>query len=334
MYRFKKSVLSGLLVGTLLAVSACSGNNAAGDVNDPATEGLTTVKVAWVPAGGTMAFALGEEKGIFEDHGIKIEYAPPAQNSVLQISQILNGQVDVGFGSITGVISANSKKLPVQAISSFQRDFNEDDKTNYSVLVPENSDIEQFTDLNGKNVAVNSLQGTWDTAVKEAVSAAGGDPSSINFVNVPFSDQATALAEGHVDAAYTLQPFVSTMLQAGNRSIGDAQAAALGDEQGGSDVMFTSKKLIQDNPELVKSLVAGLTEASKYAKEHPEELRAMLSEKTGIPAEIVNNAPMPNYTTVMPQEMAQKWIDLLVKYEIIAEPVDVEEVLWAGAPTE
>jgi NitT/TauT family transport system substrate-binding protein len=326
------------VLAALLAFAACGGDDDGGSSGGAGTAAgsgeLREVKVALVPLGGTMAIVLGEQKGIFEKHGVRLKHVTPAPTGAGQIPQLLNGQANVGLGALTSVITASSKNLPVQAVAAFSKDFERDGDTDVALVIPGDSDVKGYGDLEGKTVAVNSLQGSWEVSVREAVAKDGGDPKKVKLVAIPFADQAAAMRQKRVDGVMTLQPFVSSFLQQGYRSLGDPQAEAMGDADNVANVAFMAKSFLAKQPEAAKGFVAGLKEASEYANAHPDEIRKLTISETGVPADLVNKAPVPDFSAVIPPADIERWSELLVKYGILKAAVPVERVLWSGAPTE
>jgi NitT/TauT family transport system substrate-binding protein len=197
--------------------------------------------------------------------------------------------------------------------------------------VPEDSDIRSFEDLQGKTVAVNGLESFWDLEVKEAVRRAGGDPDEVEMVAVPFPDQVAAIKQGRVDAVSTFQPFSGQLLADGHRSIGDPAAAALGPRSVGS-VMMASKQYIDENPDVMKRLVAAWEEAVEYANSHPDEVRATLAETTGAPPEAVANLQLPWYVSGVDRKSAEAFTRLMVRHGMLEEAPPVDDFVWPEAP--
>jgi NitT/TauT family transport system substrate-binding protein len=67
-------------------------------------------------------------------------------------------------------------------------------------VVTREASIRTAADLAGKRVAVNTLKNIGDTTIRASVRKAGGDPSSIKFVELAFPDMPAALQAGRVDA--------------------------------------------------------------------------------------------------------------------------------------
>ena len=73
------------------------------------------------------------------------------------------------------------------------------------------SAIKSAKDLEGKKVAVNTLKNIGDTAVRESVRKAGGDPAKVKFVELPFDQMPAALDERAGRRRLVVEPALATI---------------------------------------------------------------------------------------------------------------------------
>lgn len=341
--RYRPLAAAATLLATALIAAACgssssggspsSSNAAAAGSSGSSGSGLTTMTVAFTPTSDGMAFKIADQRGFFKQHGIQIKYAVAAATGAEQIAQILNGQITMGQGAYTGAITAVSHNLPIVITNAMDQDYHKGNQSGFGTMVAANSGITSFKQLEGKTVAVNSLQGNWQVSLEQAVKADGGDPSKVHLVAIPFADQVTALKSGRVNAISTLQPFVSQLTAAGYRNLGDAQAIGFGGQQNSVvNVTFMAKKYTQEHPAVVKNFVAALQQADDWANAHPAQTRQVIEQVTKTPASVVNATPVPDYTTHLGANQTNAWSQLLVKYGILKSAPAASQVQWSGAP--
>ena len=67
-------------------------------------------------------------------------------------------------------------------------------------------------DLEGKTVAVNTLNNIGPVTINHWMEKHGGDYTKIKYVEVPFPDMGAALEAKRVDAAFTVEPAYSGAL--------------------------------------------------------------------------------------------------------------------------
>jgi NitT/TauT family transport system substrate-binding protein len=324
-----KTVVVGILTG-LLVLAAC-GSGA--DSERSADEGgLTTVKGPVPSAAADLAaYRIAVDKGIFKKHGIKLETVSVPNDGTSGAAALLNGQLDVGGATIVTAIQGVGKGLDLRALCAFSSDTKVDGRTVWDTLVPADSDVQSYADLEGKTVAVVGTQGSADLALNAAVTKDGGDWKKVKYVSMALPDQVPALLQGKVDAVYTLQPFVTGLLAQGARSIGNAQAFAFGDDHVTSLVVTTSQKFLDRDPKAAAAFVEALQEASDYANEHPDEVKSLLvkaTEATGPAAQAIQGAVLPVFTTKLDASTVDRWSGLMVDQGLLKKAPKASDVLW------
>jgi NitT/TauT family transport system substrate-binding protein len=325
-----------LAIASMGLLAACGGDD---DATSTSASGGTSAEqpiklsVGYVPVADEAILKLPIAQDTFKKHGIDLEFGKAAPTGAGQTAQLLNGQLDVGIGALTGVMAGVSQNIPVVTISAMTHDFEKGDQTAYATIARKGSGIESFKDLEGKTVAVNSLQGVWEIITREAVAKDGGDPKKVKLVVVPFADQVTALKSGRVDAITSAQPFIASLVAEGNKRLGDPQALASGDKESVATVAMMSKALVQKEPDAPTRWVAALTELADYANAHPDEVRKAIIAETKSPADVVNNAPVPAYSPAIPRSNVETFNDLMVKYGAQKKPVTADQVLWDAVPS-
>ena len=335
--RFRLGTAASLLA-IVLTVAACgsddsSSGSAASTSSSSSGTKDATITLAFTPSSPGVCFKVSDERGLFKKQGITIKYGTAAPTGAAQIAQILNGQITAGQGAYTGVIAAVGNNLPVVITNAQDEDYDKDGQTAFATVVGKDSGITSFKQLEGKSVAVNSLQGNWEVSLKEAVAQDGADPSKVKLVAVPFADQVTALKSGRVDAISTLQPFIAQLTAQGFKSIGDPQAIGFGGKKDSVvNVTFMAKKYVEANPDVVKGFVAALTEGNEWCNAHPDEMKKAIARITKAPQEVVNATPIPVYNSNLGPTTTDDWSKLMVKYGILKKAPATDQVQWSGAP--
>ncbi len=314
--------------GALALLLAGCGGDDAGSTSAGQGEGQETINiVAGVAVSPSSAVLLiGQEQGFFEEEGIELELGQAA-SAAGGVPNLINGQLDVVLGGISGVVTAVAQGIPVQFVSGAVTDVETPQGTIYQTMVAPDSGIESFADLEGKTVAVNSLNCCWDFWIREAVEKDGGDPSTLNLVQLPFPEQAGALRNGSVDAVSTLQPFATQMRLEGFVDIGDSAAIAYDNPSNGNTNYFMATSFLQENPGLLERWQRALQRSSDYANENPEEVRALIVERVGTPADLVEQAPLPHYTAELDIDTIEKEAEFAVKYGVIEEAPSIEDMV-------
>jgi NitT/TauT family transport system substrate-binding protein len=261
--------------------------------------------------------------GIFEEHGLDVT-VQPIQGGAQAMPALINGDIDFSIGQPFGAMRASLQGLDVKIISNYAQSLTEGDDIN-SVVVGAGSDITKPADLAGKKVSVNSLGAAGDLTIKAAVEADGGDPSTIEFVEVAFPDAQAQLDAGNIDAAWVPEPFVSIIVGAGGARVVDPYQAVL---PGLPTLMvMTTGKTVADDPELVQSVRDAFTDAFAWAADNDEAVRQSLVDEMKLPEPAAANLRFPTFSTEIDRDVLQGLADLAVKYKYFDKSPDLDVLI-------
>ncbi|MHC3471431.1 ABC transporter substrate-binding protein [Streptomyces sp. 7R007] len=302
-----RRLLAGLCAGaSLLAATACGSSDGGSPGRSTSSGGVTTVKVGIIPILDVAPLYLGQQKGIFEKHGLKLTMTP-AQGGAAIVPGVVSGQFQFGFSNMTSLMIAQTNNVPVKAVANGVNSTGVDGKDFGATVVAKNSTIKSAKDLAGKKVAVNTLKNINDTTVRQSVRKAGGDPSKVKFVELAFDQMPAALDKGQVDAAMAVEPALSTILGQGGREIASSYVDVAKDLT--VAMYFTSQSYAQKNPTVVKNFQAAMKESLTYAGGHPDEVRQVLTTYTKIPSTLLPKLTLPSW----PAEPDRASIETLMK---------------------
>jgi NitT/TauT family transport system substrate-binding protein len=302
-----RRLLAGLTAGAFLLVATACGSSDDGSPDAGASSGgTTTVKVGLIPIVDVAPLYLGRQKGLFEKHGLKLEFTT-AQGGAAIVPGVVSGQFQFGFSNVTSLMVAQSNNVPVKAVVNGIASTGVQGKDFNALMVKKGSAIRSAKDLEGKKLAINTLKNINETAVRASVRKAGGDPDKVKFVELAFDQMAAALDKGQIDAACVVEPATATV-----RSQGGVQIASpLVDVAPNLTVAmyFTSQQYQQKNPEVVKKFQEATAESLAYADQHPDEVRQIVTTYTKIPASVLAQVTLPKW----PAEANRSSIEALEK---------------------
>nr|BFF22009.1 NrtA/SsuA/CpmA family ABC transporter substrate-binding protein [Promicromonospora thailandica] len=307
-----------------LVLAACGGTSDAGGEQGADDGGLTPVTVGVIPIVDVAPIYLGVQEGFFEDQGLDVTLEL-AQGGAAIVPAVVSGDYQFGFSNVTSLLVASSQGLPLKAVAAGNFTTGEPGEDFGAVVVPEGSDIKDAADLAGKTVAVNTLNNIGDTTVRNVVDDAGGAGDDVEFVEMGFPDMPAAVAGEQVDAAWVVEPHLTTALEQG------ATVVASNFAETDPDLMiaayFTSDQQIAENPETVEAFTAAMEESLTYAQEHPDETRAVLDTYTEIDPAVKEAMVMPRFSAELTDASFQLLADLGEEHGMFDEPVDVSKLL-------
>ena len=211
-----------------LVLAACGGTSDAGSEGSGAEDGeLTPVTVGVIPIVDVAPIYLGVEKGFFEDEGLDVT-PELAQGGAAIVPAVVSGDYQFGFSNLTSLLVASSKGLPLKAVAAGNFTTGEPGEDFGAVVVPEDSKIKDAADLEGKTVAVNTLNNIGDTTIRKVVEEAGGDDGDVEFVELGFPDMPAAVDGGQVDAAWIVEPHLTVALEQGAKVVASNFAETVG----------------------------------------------------------------------------------------------------------
>ncbi|MGW0855196.1 ABC transporter substrate-binding protein [Streptomyces sp. NPDC002690] len=313
-------------VCALVVLTMSLGLAACGSDEDKATEagGTTTVKVGVIPIVDVAPIYLGIKQGFFKEEGLELKLET-AQGGAAIVPGVMSDQYQFGFSNTVSLLLGGSKGLALQGVAAGVSSTGEKGKDFGGVVVKSDSAIKSAADLAGKKIAVNTLQNINTITVNEAVRAAGGDPSGIEYVELAFPDIAPAVAKGDVDAGQLVEPFLTIAQGQGDRQVTSNYAETDPDLLVG--MYFTSDKYAKQNPKVVTAFGAAMKKSMGYATEHPDDVRAILTEYTDIAADVQKNAVLPSWPTEIKTESLQKLADLMAEDGLADSAPDVKSLL-------
>lgn len=328
----RRHALLALVASVSLGLAACSSESPPAEEPDDTTSPDTMEEVADEPRAITVgALPISEtaplwaaiEAGVFDEYGLEVT-VEAIQGGALAMPALINGDVDFLIGQPYGALRAHLQGLDASIIANYASSYAEGEDINGVVSAP-GSDISRPADLAGKRVAVNSIGAAGDLTISAAVAQDGGDPSTIEFVEVIFPDAQAQLEAGNIDAAWVPQPFLNMIVGAGGSLVVYNYQATLPGLP--TLVIMSTGATAQDDPELVETVREAFAAAFDWAAENDDAVRQALVDNLSIPAEAAAALPLPEFTTELDTGLLQDLADLAEEYGFFESAPDVAEIV-------
>jgi NitT/TauT family transport system substrate-binding protein len=282
----------------LLATAGCGPSNEDPDpVTGPAE--IVEVTVGVIPIVDVAPIYLGKEKGFFRERGIDLKMTTAPGGAAI-LPGVVSGQFDFGFSNMITLLTAQTRKAPIQVVASGVASTGEQDLDFGAVVVKANSPIKEPKDLAGRKVAINSAKNISDVVVRESVRKDGGDAKDINFVEMPFPQMQAALMKGDVEAAFVVEPFLAQARGANARVVAWSFADAA--KELTVSGWFTSSKLMQDDADLVTRFVDAINESMQFANGQPGQVRSVLTSYMRIEQVVLDSMTLPYWPSKINRE--------------------------------
>ena len=221
------------------------------------------ISVAVIPIADCAPIYLGKAKGFFAAHGLDIELSTQGGGAAI-IPGVLSGQVQIGFSNIPSLLIAQTKGLNFIGIAPGAASSGERGHDFSAIIAPGDSSINNAKDLQNKTVAVNNLNNIGDISVRASVRAAGGDPKTVKFIEVPFPDMPASIADHRIEAGWVVEPFLTISL-AGGAKVVDWNLVDVAPKMMIA-AYFTSDKYSKENPDIVKRFKIAILEVTRLCR--------------------------------------------------------------------
>ena len=317
------AIVTGATIAAF-ALTGCSGGSpsgqAASETGASGSAGLTKVVVGVLPIAPSVAVKYGVDKGIFEKHGLDVEFTTSSAGAAM-LPAVSTGDLNFAVGNPLSVLTAVDKGLDMKVVTGYSNSKAEGDDIN-GVVVRADSGINTFADLAGKTTSVNALKTQGDLTIAESAAIDGGDASALKFSEMPFPDMEAQLERKNMDAIWVPEPFLSKALaNKENKLLGYPNQKVIPGLP--TMVSFTSGKFAQEKPEVVANFKAAMTETLAAAEADQAGAKAMLPAFMKMDAAVAEKLKMETWNGVVPAEQLTALGDLAAKHAFISKAPDV-----------
>ncbi|XHR30755.1 MAG: ABC transporter substrate-binding protein [Chthoniobacteraceae bacterium] len=211
-------------------------------------------------------------KGWFEERaGVKVEWyiynaGPSAMEAVFANS------IDITYVGPSPAINAFAKSngAEVRIVSGAANG-------GAALVVQPGLGIAKGADFRGKRIATPQLGNTQDVACRAWLTAQGLKITQLGgdaqVIPTPNPDQLSLFVQKKIDAAWTVEPWVSRLERdAGGKVFLEEKDAV-------TTVLVSSVKFLNEKRDLLRKITAAHRELTQWIKDHPEEAQAMAVEE-------------------------------------------------------
>jgi NitT/TauT family transport system substrate-binding protein len=312
-----------LLVALTTTLTACGGGDAQPDAGAPAEAGApeqTELTVGVLPLADLAPFYIAIEEGLFEEQGLTVE-ADVASGGAAQIAAAVAGDLDLVFSNYVSLLQAAAEGLPIRVVRENNRSGPQ------GIYAAAGSGIDEPADLAGRRIAINSLGNVQELTARAVLESRGVDLDSLTFVELPPPDMPAALAQGNVDAAWMVEPFLTEVEQSGDAT------RVVGAFEGPTENLpvagwAATAQFVQENPNTVAAFVRALDDAMSLAADDPGRIAEVIPTYTEISPEVAAQLAPAGLSVTSDLSDFGTLADLMVEHGLIEEgSLDIEEVV-------
>jgi NitT/TauT family transport system substrate-binding protein len=220
------------------------------------------IRIAYSSRSNTITpLYIAASKGFFREEGLEVELIQVSPR--LGAMAVMNG--DVSFTtSFVSTFRGILQGLPLKVILIALK------KGMYFLVVrPEIKDVQ---DLKGKKLGVATVRGTDQLVAEELLRSRGFNPALVQQLVIGETPlRAQALASGAVQAVSVSPPYDLMLQQMGYKVL--AGPPEVGMPASG---LFTSDRLLRENPQMVKRTLRALIKANRFIADNRQETIAVM----------------------------------------------------------
>ena len=286
-------------------------------------------KLGYMKIVDNAALFVAMEKGFFKAEGLELETLPLAGGAPI-INGVVSGDLQFGWTNVISLYQARTEGFDFKLVAGGATNVKAKNES-HAIQVAKASPIKTAKDLEGKTVAVNTLNNIVHLMAMAWIDKNGGSSSKVKFVEVPFPQMEATLSAGKVDAISVHEPFATAALEKGG-------ARALAQPWG--EVLpkfliaswFASEKWLARNKETGQAFVRAIGRGIDAIQADPEGSRAAMIKWAGLNPELAGKIGLPVFEKGVSEKDLQATIDLTLKYKLIPKAFKAREVISDLAP--
>jgi NitT/TauT family transport system substrate-binding protein len=204
-------------------------------------------------------FYVAVERGYFADEDLDVYFEHLPENEAVTIV----GAGEAPFAVVSGeqVLLARAQNIPIVYVLAWWQDYP------VAVAYPVESDIDSIDDLVGKKIGIPGLYGASYIGFRAMISSAGILESDTNLDSIGYN-QVEAMLAGQEDAIVVYANNEPIQLEAQNFPVKLFRVADY--VHLSSNGLISSERVIADDPDLVRSMVAATLKGIEDTIEDPE----------------------------------------------------------------
>ncbi|MBU0492648.1 MAG: ABC transporter substrate-binding protein [Chloroflexi bacterium] len=326
-----------VLVCLAMAATACLPEAATPTV--PPSEPVS-LQLQWVTQAQFAGYYVALDKGWYREEGIDLTIMPGGPD-ITPVDLVSAGTRDFGTTLLADLTVSVQKGTPVVSIGQIQQ------KNGLLLIAKKTSGVTGPQDFKGKRVGV--WLGSWQAQFDALIAQAGIPPNDFDLVAQGWSMDPFLAGELDVASAMIYNEY-HVVLESGVKTedMNVIDYANYGLDFPG-DTLFTSRKMVEQKPDLCVRMLRASLRGWQYAIDHPAEAADIVlkydeskvqtrEHQLSMMVEIAKLVQMEGRSLGRTDEAAiKRTIDTLLQYKILSGPVESTNVytndFWDQART-
>lgn len=290
-------------------------------LTNPVNEDIVTI--GYLPSDHDAALFVAQAQGEYAAHGIETELVQFNNGGDL-MTGMASGEVDIGYGGITPVLSAVEKGVPIKVVAGAQIEGS-------GIAVSPESDIDSPEDLAGKSIATPGEASIQYMLLQYYLEDNNMSTDDMNISAMKVAPMNDALNANKIDGMLTYEPYVTMAVENGNEMFINSSEIL---PEHPCCVVAASERFIDENPDKLDTIISIHENATEFILENPDEAVELLPDDIVADVEIEKKAISGiKFVYGLNETYKQSIMDFMqieVDLGILEEPIPATDIFWEG----
>lgn len=278
MSTFRSRLLIAVAGAAVLALAAaCGGSDDQAATSASTEDQADTLRLGYFPNFTHAPALVGIDQGIFAEHLGDVTLETTTFNAGPEVIEALfTGAIDASFigpnPAINGFAQSNGEALRIVSGS-----------TSGGAFLVVREGIDSVEDLESTTLATPQLGNTQDVALRHWLKENGYETTlegqgDVVITPMANGDTLTAFHAGQVDGAFLPEPWATRLVTEAGAHVLLDEADLWPDGRFVTTHLIVSRAYLDENPDVVNSLIAGELAAIDFINENPDEAQAVVND--------------------------------------------------------
>ncbi|WP_185740405.1 ABC transporter substrate-binding protein [Homoserinimonas aerilata] len=310
-----------------IAMASAAGMLLAGcaEADAGAKTGLTEVTIGVVPGADLAPLFLAQQEGLFAEHGITLTINSLASTTAGIVTAVDAEKFDFGYSDAITLLKAREDGTKLHLVGAAAATSGDTALDYAALVVNADSPVTSLAQLHGATVAVDAIGTTNQAVVQMVIDETEADGDTVTWRAIPFIDGAQAVADGSVDAALLVEPFVTEARLNGMRVLAYPYAEFSPDLT--VSAYFTSEDTAKSHPELVERFTAAIEDSLEYATSEPDKVRNNITTYIASGADVRSRLALPRFSNEIDRAALNKLINAGLRFHFLSSKPQIDDLL-------
>ena len=247
------------------ALAAAGGTLAALHMPKAFAADLPVLHVSMIPIFVVAPHVVADRMGFFAKEGIAVT-TQPVQSGNIGIPGLMSGSFDILYANSVAVLTAFERGIDLRIIAEGTR-IPATPPDPATLLQRKGGGMHTGKDLEGKTIGVTTKFDIQWLIAQEWVKKTGGDPSKVNYREMPLPSMLDALANNQADAVMAIDPFLAIGLSDPRFELVDwCQSKVMPGMP--SSMWVISGEEAKSKPDLIRAYMRGFYKGAAWVNQH------------------------------------------------------------------